>query len=128
MTANHDGTFNVQGSNAYASPGTYAVRVLITHLSDGQTDALNATVVVNSSTDSGPAFPNPAYPGQGGSGRALGSVGGSGLGTTNNGSHHGKHHAKAAHKPAHAVHAKIRHHASARPAQPARKLGPHVHH
>ena len=48
LTPDPDGTFNVQGSNTYADPGVYAVRVLITHLSDGQTLALNATVFVGS--------------------------------------------------------------------------------
>jgi hypothetical protein len=115
LTAHPDGTFSVQGSNEYASPGTYAVRVLITHLGDGQTVALNATVVVNSSTYSGPAFPSPAYAGQG--------TGGSGLATTSGGSHHGRHHPKPVHKPRHVLHSTTRHTSGVRPVQPARTLG-----
>jgi hypothetical protein len=129
LTSNPNGTFNVEGSNEYASPGTYAVRVLVTHLSDGQTLALNATVVVTSSTYSGPAFPSPAYAGQGGPGSGPSSPGGSGQGnggsgvgtTTSGGSHHGKHHPKPAHKPKHALHATGRHKSATRPAQHARK-------
>ncbi len=48
MTPNANGGFGVSGSNTYAYPGVYEVRVLITHLSDGQTLALNATVTVTS--------------------------------------------------------------------------------
>jgi hypothetical protein len=135
LTANPNGTFNVQGSNEYASPGTYAVRVLITHLGDGQTVALNATVAVTGSTYSGPAFPSPAYAGQGGSGSGSPIQGGSGQGnggsgvgtTTTAGSHHRKHHPEPAHKPRHAPHAPAHHHSGARPAQPARKPGRHSH-
>lgn len=68
LTPGVNGTFDVEGSETYANPGVYAVRVLITHLSDGQTITLNATAIVNSSTYSGQAFPNPAYPGEGGTG------------------------------------------------------------
>jgi hypothetical protein len=131
LTPGPDGTFGVQGSNAYARPGTYAVRVLITHLNDGQTVALDATVVVNSSTYSGPAFPSPAYGGQG-----LGSVssqggsrpgGGSGMGTTSSGgTHHPRHHPRSAHAPRHVLHAAGRHRAIGRAVQPARVVGPNV--
>ena len=48
MTPNGNGGFVVSGSNTYADPGVYEVRVLVTHLSDGQTLALNATVTVTS--------------------------------------------------------------------------------
>ena len=65
LTPNPDGTFSVAGSNDYAGPGLYSVRVLITHLSDGQTVALNATVAVDTSTYSGPTSPNPHIRGRG---------------------------------------------------------------
>jgi hypothetical protein len=112
LTANPDGTFNVQGSNDYARPGNYAVRVLITHLRDGQTVALNATVAVNGSTYSGPAFPSPAYPGQG--------TGGSGIATSGGGSHHRRHHPKPVHKPRHPLHAVLHQHTAKRPIHTAK--------
>src|SRR5262249_35645488 len=113
LTANSDGTFNVQGSNTYASSGVYAVRVLITHLSDGQTIALNAASSVSSSTYSGPAFPNAAYFGQGGSGLGSYFQGGSGTGNggsgtttpAGQGAHHKKKHPKHPPKPQPALHA-----------------------
>ena len=115
LTANPDGTFSVQGSNTYASPGVYAVRVLITHLSDGQTIALNATADVGGSGGSGgsgPASPSPTPPASGGT-----TSGGSGQGSSNpgtpgspgptspgtgttTGTSQGSHHKKKHHKPA----------------------------
>jgi Cysteine-rich secretory protein family len=114
LTANPDGSFSVQGSNSYASPGVYAVRVLITHLSDGQTVALNATADVGSggSGGSNPTSPNPTPTGpgsttSGGSGQESSSPGTNGspgptspgTGTTT-GSGQGSHHKKKHHKPA----------------------------
>ncbi len=126
LTPNPDGTFSVAGSNDYAGPGLYSVRVLITHLSDGQTVALNATVAVDTSTYSGPTFPNPAYPGQGGT--TLGNPGSSGTAspvtatTTDSGhGHHKKKHAKPAHHPKPALHSGVKHAHKARPVQAARK-------
>ena len=112
LTPNPDGTFSVAGLEHYASPGVYAVRVLVTHLSDGQTIALNATVAVDSSTYSGPTFPNPAYPGQGGatqgsSGRATPGRRAPGPGTTT-GSGHGRITRRSITKPAHPSQAGIR--------------------
>jgi hypothetical protein len=115
LTANPDGTFSVQGSNTYASPGVYAVRVLITHLSDGQTIALNATADVGGSGGTGgssPASPTPTPPAPGGT-----TSGGSGQGSTSSGTTgssgqtspdtgtttgtgQGSHHKKKHHKPA----------------------------
>lgn len=103
LAANPDETFSVLGSNTYAGAGVYAVRVLITHLSDGQTIALNATVSVNSSTYTGPAFPSPAFPSQGGTG-ATGTAGAGTATPTGHGPHHRKH-PKRPLKPQHALHA-----------------------
>jgi hypothetical protein len=123
LTANADGTFNVQGSNTYASPGVYAVRVLITHLSDGQTVVLNATAPVNSSTYAGPTFPNPGYFGQGGSGLGSYFQGGNGSGdggtgtvtSAGQGAHHKKKHPKHPPKSQHALHTAAKHHVASRP-------------
>jgi hypothetical protein len=136
LTPNPGGTFSVQGSDAYAGPGVYAVRVLITHLSDGRTLALNATADVNSSDYTGPSFPNPTYPGQGGAGQVgttqgnPGSSGQSGLGTGTttgggHGSHHKKKHPKPAPQPKPALHANGKHTHATRPVQGARKPGHH---
>ena len=46
LTPDASGGFDVNGSNTYARSGTYAVRVLITHLNDGQSLALNAAAVI----------------------------------------------------------------------------------
>jgi uncharacterized protein YkwD len=54
--------FDVDGSNSYAPSGVFAVRVLITHLSDGQTLALNTTVGVNSPVSPTPTSPSPTSP------------------------------------------------------------------
>jgi hypothetical protein len=126
LSANPDGTFSVQGSNSYVSPGDYAVRVLITHLSDGKTVALNASVVVNSSSYSGPSLPNPSYPGQAGSGQGAGAQGGTGSRTTGNahGRHH-KRHPKPHHPAPHPLHAGTRHPSGRRTARtvlPARRI------
>jgi hypothetical protein len=125
LTANADGTFSVQGSNTYASPGVYAVRVLITHVSDGQTVALNATASVSSSTYSGPAFPNAAYFGQGGStlgtyfqgGNASGNGGTGTVTSAGQGAHHKKKHPKHPPKSQHALHTAAKHHVASRPRQ-----------
>jgi hypothetical protein len=45
------GGFVVNGSTTYAQRGTYAVRVLITHLNDGQTLALNTTAAIGAPTN-----------------------------------------------------------------------------
>ena len=84
VTPNADGTFSVPGSDTYANTGVYAVRVLVTHLSDGKTIALNSAAVVGSSTYTGPSFHDPAYPGQGGSGQGSSQVG-SGTGGSGSG-------------------------------------------
>src|SRR5262249_20715991 len=125
LSANPDGTFNVQGSNTYAGPGVYAVRVLITHLSDGQTIAINAAVVVNTSSYSGPTFPNPYYPGLGSSEQGSVSQGGNGQAspgagttTTGHGRHHKKH-PKAPHPTGHLPHAVGKHPTGRRPGQKA---------
>lgn len=112
-----NGTFSVQGSDTYASPGVYAVRVLITHLSDGQTLALNATVVVNTANGSGSPSPNPAYPGQGGSGSSP-TTQGTGMAATGHGRHHKKH-PKAAHPAGHLMHAVGKRPTTGRPTQGA---------
>ena len=52
--------------------GVYAVRVLVTHLSDGKTFALNATVGVDSGSNLGSSDPGPVNPGQSGSQGTLG--------------------------------------------------------
>jgi hypothetical protein len=136
LTTNADGTFNVQGSNTYASAGVYAVRVLITHVGDGQTVALNATASVSASTDSGPSFPNPAYPGQGGSGPGSSFQGGNGSGNAGSGTttpaghgpHHKKKHPRQPPKSQHALHAAGKHTIVFRPHQavsPFRSHRPH---
>jgi hypothetical protein len=53
LTPNGQGGFTVTASNTYAGGGAYAVRVLITHLSDGQTLALNATALVDGAPATG---------------------------------------------------------------------------
>jgi hypothetical protein len=136
LTSNLDGTFSVQGSNTYAGPGVYAVRVLITHLSDGQTVALNATASVSSSTYSGPAFPNAAYFGQGGSGLGSYFQGGNGPGNGGSGtttpagqaSHHKKKHPKHPSKDLHALHAAGRHNITFRRLQGLSLRRPHHPH
>jgi hypothetical protein len=50
LTPDASGGLDVNGSNTYARAGTYAVRVLITHLDDGLTRALNATTVLGRSS------------------------------------------------------------------------------
>ncbi len=50
LTQNTSASFDVNGSNSYARAGTYAVRVMITHLDDGQTLVLNATAVIGRSS------------------------------------------------------------------------------
>jgi len=75
LTPTPGGGFSVTGSNSYAGGGSYAVRVLITHLSDGQSIALNSTAVVTGSSTSGG--------GQGGGSSNPG--GGSGAGSSNPG-------------------------------------------
>jgi hypothetical protein len=80
LTTNADGTFSVTGSNDYAYAGVYAVRVLITHLADGKTFALNATADVASGSGFGSSDPGPGQPGtqgsngQGSSGTTLGAI------------------------------------------------------
>ncbi len=46
LTETANGGFTVTGQASYTSDGDYAARVLITHLSDGRSIALNATAVV----------------------------------------------------------------------------------
>jgi hypothetical protein len=136
LTSNGDGTFNVQGSNTYASAGVYAVRVLITHIGDGQTVALNATASVSASTNSGPAFPNPAYLGQGGSGGGPSFQGGNGSGNAGSGAatqaghgpHHKRKHPRHPPKPQHALHVAGKHTIASRPSQVVRLLGDHRPH
>ncbi len=67
-------TFSVNGANTYAASGVYAVRVLVTHLSDGQTYALNATVAVDIGSNPGASNPGPVNPGQTGSGQGSGAI------------------------------------------------------
>ena len=120
LSPNPDGTFSVQGSETYAAAGVYSVRVLVTHLSDGQTLAINAAVIVNSSTYVGPSFPGPSHPVPGGSGQGPstpvgGTQGPTGAGTTATG--HGRHHKKPpkVHHPApHLVHRSVKHSAGRR--------------
>ena len=75
LTPGADGTFAVNGSNNYADSGVYAVRVLVTHLSDGKTFALNTTVAVDSGSNPGSSHPGPVNPGQTGSGQGNGASG-----------------------------------------------------
>jgi hypothetical protein len=124
LTANPNGTLSVSGSNTYANPGVYDVRVLITHLSDGQTVALNSAIVVGNSTYSGPSFPNPAYPGQGTGSSGQGSTE-TGTTTDGHGHHHKKHHPRPAVKPKHTLHSVATHKTGLRPLQAASK---HKHH
>jgi hypothetical protein len=141
LTADPDGTFSVQGSNTYDSPGVYAVRVLITHLSDGQTIALNATADVGGSGSpggSGPASPTPTPPGpggttSGGSGQGSSSPGtpgspgptspGTGTTGTSQGSHHKKKHHKPAPHPRPTLHIRGHSRHQARPIRSERKPG-----
>ncbi len=123
LTPNADGTFAVSGSNSYAEAGVYAVRVLITHLSDGQTFALNATVAVDSGSNAGPTNPGPVNPGHAGSSQGNNGVGNSG---TSNGpiSDHKKKekkHPKAKAKTKHPTHPHQVHKAKSHPIQGAKK-------
>jgi uncharacterized protein YkwD len=72
LTPNANGTFAVDGSNTYAQSGVYAVRVLVTHLSDGKTVALNATVTVtvNSGSNTGSGNTGTGNSGQTGTGNS----------------------------------------------------------
>jgi hypothetical protein len=73
LTPNDQGGFTVSGSNTYTRPGVYAVRVLVTHLSDGQTLALNAAVTVGGDPGAGSGST-----GGGTSGTGAGSLGSAG--------------------------------------------------
>ena len=53
LTESPNGGFTVSGGALYAADGQYAVRVLITHLSDGRSIALNSTGVVTETSTSG---------------------------------------------------------------------------
>jgi serralysin len=55
LTETASGDFTVTGGALYATDGQYAVRVLITHLSDGRSIALNSTAVVTGTSTSGGA-------------------------------------------------------------------------
>ncbi len=89
LTPGANGTFDVDGSNTYADPGVYSVRVLVTHLSDGQTLALNATVSVGS-TAPGSGGTTPVGNGQGSSTQGSSGQSNSGTGTTGPGHQHGR--------------------------------------
>jgi hypothetical protein len=131
-----NGTFDVDGSNTYADPGVYNVRVLVTHLSDGQTIALNATVYVGSTPGTAPSDPGPVSPPQGSttassSGQANAGQTSAGTGTSSqttitvddaNSHHKKKKHPKRDHK----THETTLHKAKTHPAQSAKKLG-HSH-
>ncbi len=86
LTPNANGTFSVQGANLYSAPGLYEVRVLVTHLSDGRTVAINAAVVVDGTGHSSAGIGG----GGGGSSSGVGSL----TGTTSGAptvSRHGRH-------------------------------------
>jgi hypothetical protein len=80
--------------------------------------AINATVVVNSSSDSGPAFHDPAYAGQGGLGSSSQGRDGSGTMAASHGRRHKKH-PKPLHPGGHLTHAVGKHPAGHRPGQVA---------
>jgi hypothetical protein len=91
VTPNANGGFDVSGSNTYGTAGVFAVRVLVTRLSDGQTMALDSTVVVTSPAKTGHGNPGQGNPGQG-----------TGTGSGHKNHHKPKHHSKA--KPKHPGH------------------------
>jgi serralysin len=134
LTPDANGTFDVAGSNTYADPGVYSVRVLVTHLSDGQTLALNATVFVGStapvSSNPGPANPGQGSSTQGGSGQGTSGTGTSGQ-VSDTGNTQGAHHKKTKHpklesKPKHKTHPTTSHKTKAHPVQGAKKVR-HLH-
>jgi hypothetical protein len=86
LTPNANGTFVVNGSNTYAQSGVYPVRVLITHVSDGKTVALNATVTVNNGSNTGSSNPGTGNSGQTGTSQGNTGNGSSSQGNTGNGS------------------------------------------
>ncbi len=94
LTPNPNGTFEVSGSNVYTNNGVYAVRVLATHLSDGQSVALNATVAVGNGAGGGST-----QGGSGNGGTATGPSGGVINPIEGKASHQKKHHPKPAAKP-----------------------------
>ncbi|MGP0068459.1 MAG: hypothetical protein ACLQGP_33280 [Isosphaeraceae bacterium] len=127
-----NGTFDVEGSNAYADPGVYSVRVLITHLSDGQTFALNATVYVGSTPGSTSSDPGSVDPWHGSDPSTQAGSGESNAGTTTSGQviasvsakesqHKKKKHLKLEVKPSHKAHARPLHKANVHAAQDSKK-------
>ncbi len=123
-----NGTFAVQGADTYAGTGVYAIRVLVTHLADGHTMALNAAAVVDE-----PGY-NPTPPGSSGSGS-----GSTGTGSSANGSsgsspiatgtttekekgqvHHKARHPQAKKHPHIVSHPRAHRHLVARPGQSAK--------
>ncbi len=118
LTQQANGTFEVEGSNTYADPGIYSVHIVVTHLSGGQTFALNATVNAGSTASSGPSQP-------GSSGQTAAGTGSSSQTTTTvDGSH--SHHKKKLPKPEsklkHKTHPTNLHKAKPHPAQTEKKL------
>ncbi len=112
LTPNANGTFGVQGANLYAAPGVYEVRVLVTHLSDGKTVAINATAVVNETVQA-----STGGAGVGGGGSGTGSFLGTTSGNPTVASHgrhvqnHGKFHRIVRHLPHFTQRHAIRRHA-----------------
>jgi uncharacterized protein YkwD len=128
LTPNADGSFSVNGSNTYASAGVYAVRVLVTHLSDGQTFALNATVAVDSGSNSGSSNPGPVNPGHTGPSPENNGQGSSGtsVGPISEPKKKEKKHPKPKAKTKHPAHPDHGHKSKPRPIQGARKThAPH---
>ena len=127
-----DGTFDVEGSNTYADNGVYSVRVLVTHLSDGQTFALNATAYVGSAaspTSSNPGSVNPwnggttqTGSGQASTGSGQASTGSGVLGQVGSvGGQQDSHHKKKSAKSDHQRHKATPHKAKTHPTQSAKK-------
>ena len=99
-----NGTFAVDGSSTYSYPGVFSVRVLVTHLSDGQTFAVNATAFVGStpgsSSNPGSLDPWPGGGAQSNHGGSSTSSNNVNSGISNQGSH-GLHETKPSHKKKH---------------------------
>lgn len=131
-----NGTFSIEGSNTYASSGVYAIRVLVTHLADGQTLALNGTSVVN---EPGSTPPATGSPGSGpGTGAGTGSLtatntGGMTHATGTTGEHRRSRHRNIRHPQGRwhlrtILHPRFRHHPPARPAQAVNWHAAYLHH
>lgn len=119
------GTFSIQGGNTYTGTGVYAIHVLVTHLSDGETLALNGAAVVN---EPGSTPPSPGSSGGGAwiSSNPIGTT----LTTSKN--RHGRpHHVRHPQGRRHLraiLHPRVQHHPATRPAQVVSGTPAHLHH